>query len=80
MDAIQLRIAVIEKAIQDSDDSEEKTIQAEECNSPIHENVNNDENKNTTDTESHNKHDERENKKFTAESLTKPDESENNEL
>ena len=46
MDAIRLCIAVIEKSLQDSDDSEEKTIEAKECNSTKHENVNNDENQN----------------------------------
>ena len=80
MDAIQLCIAVIEKAIQDGDDSEEKTIKAEECNSTKHENASSDENKNIIDTEKCTKHDESENKEFTTESLTKPDESENNEI
>ena len=80
MDAIQLYIAVIEKAIQDSDDSEEKTIKAEECNSTKHENVSSDENKNIIDTEKCTKHEESENKEFTTESSTKPDKSENNDI
>ena len=76
MDAIRLRIAVIEKSLQDSDDSEEKTIETEECKSAKHEIKNiishqNEESQNIADTV----HDESENKEITTESCNKPDES-----
>ena len=51
MDAIQLRIAIIEKAIGASNESEEKTNQGKVCDSTKHANPSDGENKNMIDTE-----------------------------
>ena len=80
MDAIQLRIAVIEKSIEASSESEEKTNQAEVCVSEKHVNSSDDENKNNFDMEESTRHDENENKESDTESEPKPDGMINNEI
>ena len=62
MDAIQLRIAVIEKSIESNSKSEEKTNQGETCVSEKHASPSEEQNKNNFDTDEFTVHDQNENK------------------